>query len=167
MSKPTTSEELISVYPGTFDPLTYGHLDVIERAAKLFSTVIIAAAESTSKNTVLDINERISVIEGSVKHIPNCRVEKFSGLLVDFAKQKNASVLIRGLRAVSDFEYEFQMALTNRIISPETETVFLMPSEKYSYISSTLVREIARFGGDITDFVPAPALKMMQSKFKK
>jgi len=167
MSKPNTSEGLISVYPGTFDPLTYGHLDVIERAAKLFSTVIIAAAESTSKNTVLDINERISVIEGSVKHITNCRVEKFSGLLVDFAKQKNASVLIRGLRAVSDFEYEFQMALTNRKISPETETVFLMPSEKYSYISSTLVREIARFGGDITDFVPAPALKMMQSKLKK
>ena len=166
MSKSYTAEGQISVYPGTFDPLTYGHLDVIERAAKLFSTVIIAAAESTSKNTVLDINERMLVIQESVRHIPGCRVEKFSGLLVDFAKQKKASVIIRGLRAVSDFEYEFQMALTNRKIAPDTETVFLMPSEKYSYISSTLVREIAKYGGNVSDFVPEAALKMIESKFK-
>lgn len=167
MSENNTAKQKISVYPGTFDPFTFGHLDVIERAAKLFSTVIIAAAESTSKNTILDINERLSVIEDSVKHIQNCRVEKFSGLLVDFVKLNNASVIIRGLRAISDFEYEFQMALTNRKIAPETETIFLMPSEKYSYISSTLVREIAKYGGNISDFVTAPALKMMQSKFKK
>jgi len=156
-------KEKICIYPGTFDPLTFGHLDVIERASKLFSTVIIGAAESTSKNTVLTIGERIQV---SVKHISNCTVESFSGLLVDFAKQKNAEIIIRGLRAISDFEYEFQMALTNRKIAGDIETVFLMPGEKYSYISSTLVREIARYGGKLTDFIPEPAVKMIQGKFK-
>jgi len=167
MSKPNTSEGLISVYPGTFDPLTYGHLDVIERAAKLFSTVIIAAAESTSKNTVLDINERISVIEGSVKHITNCRVEKFSGLLVDFAKQKNASVLIRGLRAVSDFEYEFQLALMNRKLAEDISTVFLMPHEKYTYVNSSLIRNLAMLGQDVSDFVPSPVQDALRQKFSK
>jgi pantetheine-phosphate adenylyltransferase len=160
-------KEKICIYPGTFDPLTFGHLDVIERAAKLFGSVIIGAAESTSKNTVLTIGERIQVIQDSVKHIPNCSVESFSGLLVDFAKQKNAEIIIRGLRAISDFEYEFQMALTNRKIAGDIETVFLMPGEKYSYVSSTLVREIAKHGGKLTDFIPEPAVKAMQNKFKK
>ncbi len=159
-------KEKICIYPGTFDPLTFGHLDVIERAAKLFSTVIIGAAESTSKKTILAAGERIAVIEESVKHIPNCSAEIFGGLLVDFARQKNAEVIIRGLRGISDFEYEYQMALTNRKIAENIETVFLMPGEKYSYISSTLVREIAKYGGDISEFVPAPALKMIQGKFK-
>jgi len=160
-------KEKICIYPGTFDPLTFGHLDVIERAAKLFGKIIIGAAESTSKNTVLTIGERIQVIQDSVKHIPNCSVESFSGLLVDFAKQKNAEIIIRGLRAISDFEYEFQMALTNRKIAGDIETVFLMPGEKYSYVSSTLVREIAKYGGKLTDFIPETAVKAMQNKFKK
>jgi len=159
-------KEKICIYPGTFDPLTLGHLDVVERAAKLFGSVIIGAAESTTKNTILTAEERVALIEESVKHIPNCSVEIFSGLLVDFARQKNAEVIIRGLRAISDFEYEFQMALTNRKIAGNIETVFLMPGEKYSYISSTLVREIAKYGGDISEFVPAPAVKIIKSKFR-
>lgn len=156
-----------AIYPGTFDPLTLGHLDVIERASVLFESVIVAAAISTSKNTLLNIEERTEVIENSVKHIGNCTVERFDGLLVDFAQQCGAGVIIRGLRAISDFEYEFQMALTNRKIAANIETVFLMPSEKYSYISSTLVREIAKYGGNISEFVPPEAAKVINSKLKK
>ncbi len=156
-----------AIYPGTFDPLTLGHLDVIERASVLFESVIVAAAISTSKNTLLNIEERTKVIENSVKHIGNCTVERFDGLLVDFAQQCGAGVIIRGLRAISDFEYEFQMALTNRKIAANIETVFLMPSEKYSYISSTLVREIAKYGGNISEFVPPEAAKVINSKLKK
>jgi len=156
-----------AIYPGTFDPLTLGHLDVIERASVLFESVIVAAAISTSKNTLLNIDERTEVIENSVKHIGNCTVERFDGLLVDFAQQCGAGVIIRGLRAISDFEYEFQMALTNRKIAANIETVFLMPSEKYSYISSTLVREIAKYGGNISEFVPPEAAKVINSKLKK
>ncbi len=156
-----------AIYPGTFDPLTLGHLDVIERASVLFESVIVAAAISTSKNTLLNIDERTEVIKNSVKHIGNCTVERFDGLLVDFAQQCGAGVIIRGLRAISDFEYEFQMALTNRKIAANIETVFLMPSEKYSYISSTLVREIAKYGGNISEFVPPEAAKVINSKLKK
>ncbi len=153
-----------AIYPGTFDPLTLGHLDVIKRASVLFDKIIVAAAISTSKNTLLNIDERTEIITASVSHITNCTVERFDGLLVDFAKQKGADVIIRGLRAISDFEYEFQMALTNRKIAGNIETVFLMPSEKYSYISSTLVREIARYGGNVSEFVPAEAVKAIKSK---
>lgn len=155
---------ITAIYPGTFDPLTYGHLDVIKRASELFDKVIVAAAVSTSKNTLLNIDERAEVISASVSRISNCSVERFDGLLVDFAKQKNAGVIIRGLRAISDFEYEFRMALTNRKIAGNIETVFLMPSEKYSYISSTLVREIAKYGGNISEFVPPEALKALNTK---
>ena len=157
---------ITAIYPGTFDPLTFGHLDVIERASVLFDKVIIAAAISTSKNTLLNIDERAKVISASVSHISNCSVERFDGLLVDFAKQKNAGVIIRGLRAISDFEYEFQMALTNRKIAGNVETVFLMPSEKYSYISSTLVREIAKYGGNISEFVPPEALNAINARLR-
>lgn len=158
---------ITAIYPGTFDPLTLGHLDVIERASVMFDNIIVAAAISTSKNTLLNIEERTEVIKSSVGHLNNCTVEKFDGLLVDFARQKNAGVIVRGLRAISDFEYEFQMALTNRKIAGNIETVFLMPSEKYSYISSTLVREIAKYGGNVSEFVPPEALRVINSKLNR
>ena len=158
---------ITAIYPGTFDPLTLGHLDVIERASALFGKIIVSAAISTSKNTLLSIEERVDIIKASVDHIKNCEVVTFDGLLVDHANSKNASVIIRGLRAISDFEYEFQMALTNRKIAGHIETVFLMPSEKFSFISSTLVREIARYGGDVKEFVPAEAAKVIKEKFGK
>ena len=158
---------ITAIYPGTFDPLTFGHLDVIERASALFGKIIVSAAISTSKNTLLSIEERVDIIKASVDHIKNCEVVTFDGLLVDHANSKNASVIIRGLRAISDFEYEFQMAVTNRKIAGNIETVFLMPSEKFSFISSTLVREIARYGGDVKEFVPAEAAKVIKEKFGK
>ena len=158
---------ITAIYPGTFDPLTFGHLDVIERASALFGKIIVSAAISTSKNTLLSIEERVDIIKASVDHIKNCEVVTFDGLLVDHANNNNASVIIRGLRAISDFEYEFQMALTNRKIAGHIETVFLMPSEKFSFISSTLVREIARYGGDVKEFVPAEAAKVIKEKFGK
>lgn len=158
--------ETIAIYPGTFDPLTLGHLDVLQRATVLFDEVIISAAKSTSKNTLLTLEERMAIINDSVKGFNNCRVDSFDGLLVNYAKEKKANVIIRGLRAISDFEYEFQMALTNRKIAENIETVFLMPSEKFSYISSTLVREIAKYGGDVSDFVPEGAVKIITEKYR-
>jgi len=156
-----------AIYPGTFDPLTLGHLDVLKRACRLFDEVIISVAKSSSKNTLLTPEERIEVINESVKELKNCSVESFDGLLVNYAKEKKANVIIRGLRAISDFEFEFQMALTNRKIAENIETVFLMPGEKYSFISSTLVREIAKYGGDVSDFVPQGALKIIAAKYSK
>jgi pantetheine-phosphate adenylyltransferase len=155
----------IAIYPGTFDPITLGHLDVLERACSLFDEVIISAAVSSSKNTLFTIDERLEAIKLSAGHLKNCFVEKFDGLLVNYAMKKNASVIIRGLRAISDFEFEFRMALTNRKIAPMVETVFLMPGEKYSYISSTLVREVARYGGDVSEFVPKETAEMIKKKY--
>lgn len=157
----------IAIYPGTFDPITLGHLDVLKRASRLFDEVIIASAISSSKNTMFTIEERIDAIKLSISDMKNCSVEKFDGLLVNYAIEKRASVIIRGLRAISDFEYEFQMALTNRRIAPDVETVFLMPGEKHSFISSTLVREVAKYGGDVSEFVPAEAAEMIRKKFPK
>lgn len=156
-----------AVYPGTFDPMTLGHLDIIQRASGMFEEVIIAAAISTSKNTLLDIDERLSIIRESVISLKNCKVVSFDGLLTEFAASLNAGIIIRGLRTVSDFEYEYQMALTNRHIAPAIETVFLMPSEKYSYISSTLVREIVKYGGNANDFITAAAAEILKKKFTK
>jgi pantetheine-phosphate adenylyltransferase len=156
-----------AIYPGTFDPLTFGHLDVLQRASKLFDEVIISVAKSSAKSTMLSLDERVAVITSVISGLSNCRVESFEGLLVNYAKEKKANVIIRGLRAISDFEYEFQMALTNRKIAENIETVFLMPGEKYSFISSTLVREIAKYGGDVKDFVPVEAVKIIAEKYKK
>ncbi len=153
-----------AIYPGTFDPVTYGHLDVLDRAAGIFRSVTISVAEASGKNTLFTIEERIKLIKNTVK-AKNVFVESFDGLLVDYAAGKKAGVILRGLRAISDFEYEFQMALTNRKIAPEIETVFLMPNEKYSYISSTFVKEIAKFGGDVSAFVPPYVKAMLRKKF--
>lgn len=153
-----------AVYPGTFDPITFGHVDVIERAAALFDRVIIAVAVSSAKAALFSVSERIDMIKHCVRHLKNVSVSSFEGLLVDYARSHNAGVIIRGLRAISDFEYEFQMALTNRKISEDITTVFLMPNEKYTYLNSTLVREIAAFGGDVSAFVSKYVLKKLNQK---
>ena len=144
----------IAIYPGTFDPITLGHVDIVVRASPMFDQVILAVAGSTSKNTIFSVEERIELASKVLENIKNVKIIQFNGLMVDCAKENNASVILRGLRAVSDFEYEFQLAGMNRKLMPEADTIFLPTSEKYTYISSSLVREIAKFGGDITDFVP-------------
>jgi len=154
----------IAIYPGTFDPITFGHIDIIERASKLFDSIIVAAVKSSSKNMLFTIEERISMINGSISKLKNVTADSFEGLLVDYAYKKGTSVIIRGLRTISDFEYELQMDLTNRKIGNGITTVFLMPGEKYSYISSTLIKEIAKLKGDISSFVPENAVKLIKSK---
>jgi pantetheine-phosphate adenylyltransferase len=157
----------IAVYPGTFDPVTYGHIDVIRRAAALFDTVIVAVVKNSGKQPLFTENERVEMLRSVTKKFGNVKVDRFNGLLVDYAKRKNATVLVRGLRAVSDFEYEFQMALTNRKLAPNIATVFLMPHEKYTYLNSSIVREIARLGGDTTEFVPPLVRKWLRMKLEK
>jgi pantetheine-phosphate adenylyltransferase len=157
--------KLKAIYPGTFDPVTYGHLDLLKRASGMFEKVVISVAESSGKNTLFSLEERMLMI-GTAAAGRNIKVESFEGLLVNYASKQKAKVIIRGLRAISDFEYEFQMALTNRKIAPGIETVFLMPNEKYSYISSTFVKEIAKFGGDVSAFVPPFVKTMLRKKFK-
>ena len=154
-----------AIYPGTFDPITFGHIDVAERAAELFDKVIVAVSEGSSKNTLFPVNERIEMIKKSISGKQNIEVSSFKGLLVDYAKSQNACAVVRGLRAISDFEYEFQMALTNRKIAENISTVFLMPNEKYTYLNSTLVKEIAKFNGDISSFVPKFVLKKLKEKY--
>lgn len=143
-----------AIYAGTFDPLTLGHTDLIERSAEIFSRLILAVAESTKKNTLFTIEERLDMARKVSAHLENVEVTSFDGLLIDFARAQGISVLMRGLRAYSDFESEFQMALTNRKMAPEMETLFMMPKETHSYISSSGVKEIAMLGGDPADFVP-------------
>lgn len=142
-----------AIYPGTFDPITNGHLDIIERAANLFNHVIVAVAENAYKSPRFSLENRVMLAKEVLAHLPNIEVAGFNSLLVKFADERGASVIVRGLRAVSDFEYEFQLASMNRRIAPQLETVFLTPAEKYSFISSTLVREIASLGGDVSQFV--------------
>ena len=146
---PTTA-----LYPGSFDPITFGHLDVIERAAKLFDRLIIAVAHNADKHPLFSADERVELVRGCIGDRPNVEVVTFDGLLVDFAKKAGASAVVRGLRAVTDFEYEFQMALMNKTLSPELETVFLTSREAFTYISSRVIKEVARLGGDIVKFVP-------------
>lgn len=157
-----------AIYPGTFDPVTNGHTDLIIRASKLFSEVIIGVASSPSKKPRFDIQQRVSMIEEVTQDLPNVSVVGFSGLLVDFAKEHHATVLIRGLRAVSDFEYEFQLANMNRRLSPDLESIFLTPAEENSFISSTLVKEVALHKGDVSQFVhPVVKLALEQSSRKQ
>lgn len=155
------------IYPGTFDPITNGHTDLIGRAARLFDEVVVGVANSPSKRPLFDLAERVLLAQQVTAHLPNVKVVGFSGLLVDFAREQQANVLIRGLRAVSDFEYEFQLANMNRQLAPDVESLFLTPSEKYSYISSTLVREIAALGGDITKFVHPVVAEALTERFKR
>ncbi len=156
-----------AIYPGTFDPLTLGHLDLIERAAHIFDRVIVAVVINSRKTTCFSADDRITMVRDSVKNIKNVRVDSFDGLLVDYARSLKVHVLLRGLRAFSDFEYEFQMALTNRKMAPDIETVFLMPKESFSYISSSTVREVMERGGDISNFVPASVGKFIRKKSRK
>ncbi len=153
----------IVVYPGSFDPITFGHLDIIRRAHALFREVIVAVADSLNKEPLLPLNERVELVREVTKDLDGVRVEKLQGLLVDFARRHNAKAIIRGLRAVSDFEYEFKMAWMNRRMAPELETIFLIPSEKYAYISSSLVKEIVYLGGDVSTMVPEIVAKRLES----
>jgi len=144
-----------AIYPGSFDPVTFGHLDLIQRALSLFDEVLVVIAVNTDKSNLFSIEERIEMMRRALKGVKRVKVESFKGLTVDFAKKNKANVLIRGLRAISDFDYEFQMALTNRKLARKIDTVFLMPSESYFYVSSRLIKEIASHQGDISSYVPA------------
>lgn len=155
----------IGVYPGTFDPITRGHLDVIERGFKLFDTLIVAVAESQSKYPLFDVSERLEIIREETKGYKNVRVESFSGLLIDYVRKKKASTVLRGLRVISDFEYEFQMALINRKLDPSIETVFMMTSETYAPVSSRFIKEIARLGGDVSAFVTPKVARRLKEKY--
>jgi pantetheine-phosphate adenylyltransferase len=156
----------IAIYPGTFDPFTYGHLDIVERAIKIFDEIIVTIALNTKKQPLFTVEERIEFITDATRVIPHVKADCFEGLLVDFARTKNAVAIIRGLRAISDFEYEFQMALMNHRLEQDISTVFLMPNEKYTYLNSTIVKEVVEFGGNIYNLVtPLVALKLME-KFK-
>lgn len=159
----TTSVNRV-VYPGTFDPITNGHKDLIERAARMFDEVIVAIALSEKKGPLFTIDERVSLAEECLSHLPNVKVMGFSQLLAHFCKANDANILLRGLRAVSDFEYEFQLANMNRKLAPDLETVFLTPSEHLSFISSSLVREIALLEGDVSEFVPANVATALEAK---
>jgi len=155
-----------AIYPGTFDPITNGHMDVLERALTIFDEVTIVVAENSQKKTLFSNEERVSIIRESVAHDKRIKVELFEGgLLVKYAEKLGVNAIIRGLRQVADFEYEFQIALMNRHLYPHITTVFLMPDEKYTYLTSSIIREVARLGGDISDFVPKPALNALKSKF--
>ena len=157
----------VAVYPGTFDPITNGHVDLATRAAPLFDRLIVAIADSTSKGPSLGINERISLARVALAGIPNIEVRGFSTLLADLVEDVGAGVILRGLRAVSDFEYEFQLASMNRHLIPTAETLFLTPAEQYSFISSSLVREIARLGGDVSGFVHPVVQQALRNTYRK
>ena len=144
----------IAIYPGSFDPITNGHVDLIHRACKLFDKVIIAITQNTNKDSFLSINQRVKAVESAIEPLTNTRVLSFDSLLVDFAREHNAQIIIRGLRAVSDFDYEFQLSGMNKRLNPAIETLFMTPSEEFANISSSLVREILFLGGDISQFVP-------------
>lgn len=152
----------IVVYPGTFDPITNGHTDLVERAARMFDHIILAVADNPKKRPMLDVETRVDLAKDVLGHLHNVEVVGFSSLLAEFVQEKQANIILRGLRAVSDFEYEFQLANMNRVLAPNVESMFLTPAEKYSYISSTLVREIASLGGDVSNFVHPEVAKALQ-----
>ena len=153
-----------AIYPGTFDPITNGHIDLAERASKLFDKVIVAIAESPAKEPFFSLSERLRLGREVLSHIMNVEVQSFSGLLIDYMKKNNSRIVIRGLRAVTDFEYEFQLAAMNRQLYDEIETVFLTPSENYTFVSASLVKEIASLGGDVSKFLQPTVLKVLQDK---
>ena len=164
MSTPNPTR--VAIYPGSFDPLTSGHVDIIERGSRIFDSIIVAILANVEKTPLFSEKERVEIIREVFRDRPNVKVETFNGLLVDYAKQKEAHVIVRGLRAVSDFEYEFQMALMNRHLEPGLETVFMMPAEQYTYISSRLIKEVFTLGGEITGLVPAIVEEQLRKKAK-
>ncbi len=155
------------IFPGSFDPITYGHLDLIKRALCISDHVIVAVARSTHKECMFSLEERVEMIRGVTRDLQGISIEGFEGLLIDFARRKDVKVIMRGLRMISDFEYEFQMALTTRRLAEDIETVFMMPSEGYSYLSSTLLKEAAVLGADLSSFVPEIVQKRIEAKLKK
>ncbi len=156
-----------AIYPGSFDPFTNGHLDLVQRAARLFDHVIVAVARSDSKNPLFSHAERLELVVQAVKHIPNVTADAFDGLLVSYVEKRGGQAVLRGLRAVSDFEFEFQLALMNRKLDERIETIFMMPTEAYTFLSSRIVKEIARLGGDVSMFVPPHVQTALQRKLKQ
>lgn len=157
----------IAVYPGSFDPVTLGHLDIIERSAHMVDRLIVGVLQNNSKTPLFSVEERVKMLEDVTSYLPNVEVRSFGGLLVDFVHQSHADVIVRGLRAITDFEYELQMAQTNRVLAPDVDTMFLTTSLEYAYLSSTTVKEVAAFGGDISKFVPEFVMNEVHKKFKK
>ena len=156
-----------AIYPGSFDPLTLGHMDIIERSSKIVNELVVGVLNNSAKNSMFSIEERVNMIKEMTGSLPNVTVGSFDGLLVDYMKEIGANIIIRGLRAVTDFEYELQIAQTNHVESPEVETIFLTTSLQYSYLSSTIVKEFASHGGDISKFVPASMVDRIYMKYKK
>lgn len=154
-----------AVYPGSFDPVTYGHLDVIKRASEMFDVLVVSVLNNKMKSPLFSVEERVKILKQATKNLPNVEIRSFSGLSVEFARQCDAKVIIRGLRAITDFEYELQMAQTNRVLAPDIDTMFLTTSLEYAYLSSTTVKEVAAFGGDITKFVPEFVVDEVHRKF--
>lgn len=152
------------IYPGSFDPLTNGHLDVVQRAAKLFDRVVVAVAKSEDKHPLFTLDERLALVERSVKNLHNVKADAFDGLLIHYVEKQGALAVVRGLRAVSDFEFEFQLALMNRKLNERIETIFMMPKDTYTFLSSRIVKEIARLGGDVSAFVPAHVRQALLTK---
>lgn len=156
-----------AVYPGSFDPITFGHIDIIERSAKMVDELVIAVLRNSAKNSLFSLEERVNMIKEVTKDFQNVRVETFDGLLVDYMRQIDATIIIRGLRAVTDFEYELQIAQMNHVMKEDAETIFLMTNLQYSYLSSSLVKEIASYGGDISKFVPRELIEPIYGKYDK
>jgi len=156
-----------AVYPGTFDPVTYGHIDLIKRAVKIFDEVIVAVADNAAKKPLLSTSERVDLLKKAVRGMKNVTVESFSELMVDYVQSKKINVVVRGLRMISDFEYEFQMALTNRKLNRNIEVIFMMPNESYSFLSSKLIKEVAVLGAELSEFVPSFVEKKLREKLKK
>ncbi|MFD2208718.1 pantetheine-phosphate adenylyltransferase [Virgibacillus halophilus] len=155
----------LAVCPGSFDPITNGHLDIIERGAKIFDRVTVAVFNNQSKSPLFTVEERLALIEASTRHLPNVSVDASNGLLIDYAKKKNAQVVLRGLRAVSDFEYEMQITSANRKLDPDVETLFMMTNNQYSFLSSSIIKEIAKYGSNVSDLVPEPVVTALQNKY--
>ena len=156
----------IAVYPGSFDPITTGHLDIIERASRVYDKLVVGVLSNANETPLFSAEKRVEMIRLVTKHLDNVEVDTFTGLLVDFAASKNATVIVKGLRTVADFEYEFQMALLNKALNPEYETMFMMTNTKYSYISSSMVKELAGFHGDLTGLVPCELIETIEEKYK-
>ena len=156
-----------AIYPGSFDPVTYGHIDLIKRARDIFSEVIVAVAHNPQKNPLFSVKERVEMLKDATSEMGDIIIDDFDSLIIDYARKQKARVLIRGLRMISDFEYEFQMALTNRKLAPDIETIFLMPQESYSYLSSKLLKEAASLGADLSSFVPGPVEEALVKKLRK